>query len=112
MFLNNVVDEGKLNIRKNVKIFAILHCEAFVYFEIKYCINLLPYQLMIPKKIKLFFQSQGGSNFPLRGTKGTMYEGGTRAVAFIHSPLLKKSGYVSRSASQIHQITFHSSRLK
>jgi len=39
----------------------------------------------------------GGSNLPLRGTKGTLYEGGTRAIGFIHSPLLKKSGYTSSS---------------
>ncbi|GAB6033554.1 hypothetical protein CHUAL_013488 [Chamberlinius hualienensis] len=35
----------------------------------------------------------GGNNCPLKGAKTTLYEGGTRAAAFIHSPLLNRSGY-------------------
>ena len=34
----------------------------------------------------------GGSNYPLRGHKGGYFEGGVKAVAFVHSFLLPNPG--------------------
>ncbi|XP_045200174.2 arylsulfatase J-like [Mercenaria mercenaria] len=45
---------------------------------------------------------KGGSNFPLKGGKGTLYEGGIRAVGFVHSMLLDKKVKGSISTELMH----------
>lgn len=55
---------------------------------------------MYENTIIIFSSDNGGinsdtnknSNFPLKGGKGTLHEGGTRVPGFIHSPLLPKTG--------------------
>jgi len=44
----------------------------------------------------------GGNNYPLRGMKGTTWEGGVRTPAFIHSPLLGAGGV---SVDQLIHVT-------
>ncbi|XP_048238380.1 arylsulfatase B-like [Haliotis rufescens] len=47
------------------------------------------------------FDGNAASNYPLRGVKATLWEGGVRGVGFLNSPLLQKSGYVSQQMMHV-----------
>ena len=61
---------------------------------------------MFDNSIVLVTTDNGGepwdSNFPLKGTKDTVYEGGIRGASFLMSPLLAKSSY--KFSGLIHQV--------
>ncbi|KAL4235780.1 hypothetical protein ACF0H5_004171 [Mactra antiquata] len=49
--------------------------------------------------------TQGGNNYPLRGGKVTVFEGGTRGAAFVVGSGLEKSGYTYDG--MIHAVDWH-----
>ncbi|XP_077995099.1 arylsulfatase J-like isoform X2 [Glandiceps talaboti] len=42
-----------------------------------------------------------GNNWPLRGSKKTLWEGGTRAVAFAHGSMLERTGYINNEMMHV-----------
>eukprot|EP01034_Spumella_vulgaris_P027418 gene27418-34131_t len=46
--------------------------------------------------------SSGGKNGPLRGTKGSLFEGGTKVDAFVYSPLLPAAAVGTSYAGLMH----------
>lgn len=48
------------------------------------------------------FVNIGGDNYPLRGQKNTVWEGGVRGAAFINSPLLNLNGHGRVSRDLMH----------
>ena len=47
------------------------------------------------------FNKNVASNFPLKGIKDTLWEGGVRGSAFVWSPLLNKTSYISKQMMSI-----------
>ena len=51
---------------------------------------------MYENSVIVFSTDNGGatdaSNYPLRGAKEQLYDGGVRGISFLHSPFLKRSG--------------------
>jgi len=63
---------------------------------------------MYKNTIIIFTSDNGGvakfdksGNKPLKGFKKSLYEGGTRVPGFVHSPLLRRSGYTSTALIHI-----------
>lgn len=79
--------------------------------SVKKIVNALKKKGMLNNSIILFSTDNGGpaagfndnaaSNWPLRGVKGTLWEGGVRGISFIWSPLFKKTNRTSMALIHI-----------
>lgn len=44
---------------------------------------------------------EGGNNYPLRGWKASLWEGGMHGVGFVHGQMLKRKGMVSKALMHV-----------
>lgn len=99
-----------------INIFSNIQCQPFLVSHLDdsvgAVVNALRRQNMLQNSIIIFSTDNGGpaegfnlnaaSNWPLRGVKNTLWEGGVRGAAMIWSPLIEKK---SRVANQTMHIT-------
>ena len=72
-----------------IRLPQVLNCNIQVFYEKTYLPCIVTYS------------RNWGCNYPLRGGKYTLWEGGVRGVAFVHSPLLVDAKRVSNDIMHV-----------
>ena len=101
-----VLDLEKLGYTASKLGYTCLASANDMVFNISYgCISFTPLSANISRlwndTVVIFSSDNGGDpffrgfNYPLRGYKKTLWEGGVRASAFVHGQMLKRRGVIS-----------------